>query len=243
MKLRTVAAIFFALSAMTNKAASASEADIPGQIESAIIKSQLIDGVKIEKVVFSKRVGLWEVVTPRGVFYTDKMGSFLIFGGVIVDTKTKKNLTQERIDELGAFDFKSLPLDDAIKTVRGDGSRKIVTFEDPNCGYCKKLFAELQQLNNVTIYTFLIPILSPDSALKSKLIWCAGNRNKVWADYMTSNVTLTGKDDCPTPLDRNLALQQKLRIMGTPAILFEDNSRISGYVAVSEIENRLATKK
>lgn len=191
----------------------------------------------VEKVMPSTHAGLYEVLTPRGIVYTDKVGSFVSFGP-IVDTATKVNLTEKRLQDFSKFVFKDLPFQDAIKTVKGDGSRVIATFEDPNCGFCRKLMTEVEKMNNVTIYTFLVPILGPDSAVKATALWCAKDQSSAWTGFMTRNAPLPAAPvgHCETPLERNTALQGKLRITGTPAILFPDNSKTPGYVTADVIE-------
>lgn len=203
----------------------------------------LLGGVPVEAINKSNFAGLYEVVTPQGIIYTDDKGSFVIFNGTVVDSQTKENLTQKRIDQLGAFKFTDLPLKDAIKTVYGNGKRVIATFEDPNCGYCKKLHSELGQLNNVTVYTFLYPILSPDSTAKSKAIWCSANKTKAWNDFMALGKEPVAKSDCATPIERNKALAQKLRVNGTPGIFFASNKRVPGYAPAAEIEKMLVSSK
>jgi len=146
-------------------------------------------------------------------------------------------LTAKRRDELLRVDFKSLPLDQAFKIVRGDGSRKLVTFEDPNCGYCKKLYRDIAGLKNVTIYTFLYPILSQDSFEKSKAIWCAKDRAKAWDDWMLNGkAPASAAADCKNPLQQNMELGRKLEVTGTPTIVFADGRRMPGAVPLDKIE-------
>jgi len=139
------------------------------------------------------------------------------------------------------FDFNDFPLKDAIKTVRGNGERVMVTFEDPNCGYCKKLMTEVNKIDNVTVYTFLIPILSPDSATKAKAIWCAADPSRTWNDYMGKNAPIPAQvtSSCETPLDRNLALSRKLHVMGTPAIYFKNAPKVKHFITADAIEAKL----
>ncbi|MFC5550199.1 DsbC family protein [Massilia aerilata] len=214
-----------------------------GTTESEIARnvSPLLNNVPIEKVSPSDRAGLYEIITPRGILYTDKTGSFVIFGATLVDSKTKANLTEQRLAQLGAFKFSELPLQDAIKTVKGNGKRVLVTFEDPNCGYCKRLMSEINKIDNVTVYTFLIPILSPDSEVKAKAIWCSPERARTWVQLMSGGggMLQPAAPDCDTPLQRNLALSRKLRITGTPALLFADDTKINGYKPAAEIEAKL----
>lgn len=200
-------------------------------------------GIPAEKIVKSPHAGLYEVDTARGLVYTDAKGSFLLFNGVFVDTKSGENLSQKREAELGAFKFSDLPLTDAIKTVYGNGSRVIATFEDPNCTYCRRLIPELEKLSNVTVYTFLYPVLGEDSVDKSKAIWCAADPAKVWHGFMGAGRPVPQKADCATPLDRNIALARKLRIMGTPNILFQSGERVPGLANAEQLAQKIAGAK
>lgn len=200
-------------------------------------------GIPAAKVVKSPFAGLYEVDTARGLVYTDSTGSFLLFNGVIIDTKSGDNLSQRREDQLGAFKFSDLPLQDAIKTVYGDGSRVLVTIEDPNCTYCKRLVPELTKLSNVTVYTFLYPVLGPDSATKAAAIWCATDRAKTWHEWMSRGQELPAKTDCANPIDRNVALASKLRVRGTPTILLKSGERIPGLPTAEQLAQKLAGSK
>ncbi|CUI03392.1 DsbC family protein [Massilia antarctica] len=210
-------------------------------VEKAI--APLMGTVPIEKISPSKFGTLLEVVTPRGLVYTDKAGSFVLFDVTAIDTRTQENLTEQRNDELGKFVFADLPLKDAIKTVRGDGSRVIATFEDPNCGYCRKLMGELKKVDNLTVYTFLVPVMAADSASKSTAILCSPDPAKIWVEHMTDNSPLPAPAECATSLERNAALFHKLRLNGTPAILFPSNTKSPGYIPAERIEARLAGAK
>lgn len=197
----------------------------------------------VETVTKTPYGGLYEVVLKSGeIVYTDDQVSFVIDGSVI-DAKTRKNVTQARQNQLAAIDFNTLPLEQAVKVVRGNGSRSIATFEDPNCGYCKKLGKELQGMKDVTIYTFLYPILSPDSAEKSKNIWCAKDRGQAWTDWIV-DAKAPASAKCDTAaIDKNMALGRKLRVQGTPTIFLADGSRIGGYVSAADLEKSLAQVK
>jgi thiol:disulfide interchange protein DsbC len=184
--------------------------------------------------------GLWEVVIGSDIFYVDANVNYLVVGRAI-DARTKEDLTAKRRDEILMVDYKSLPLDLAIKNVRGDGSRQFVTFEDPNCPYCRKLHRDLASMNNVTIYTFLYPILSQDSFEKSKAIWCAPDRAAAWNGLMIEGkAPPAAAADCKHPLQQTLALGQKLDVTGTPTMVFPDGRRLPGAVSVEEIEKMLA---
>jgi thiol:disulfide interchange protein DsbC len=195
---------------------------------------------KVDKVTKTPYLGLYEVFVGGDIIYTDEKVSAILFEGKLVDTKTMKNVTAERIQKLTAIKFSDLPLELAVKQVRGDGKRTFATFEDPNCGYCKKLAKDIAKLDNVTIYTFLYPILSPDSLDKSKQIWCATDRAKAWNDWMVDGKAPAGKSDCDTTaVQKTIEAGRKLAINGTPTVFFADGERIPGAVPVAQIEEKL----
>jgi thiol:disulfide interchange protein DsbC len=196
-------------------------------------------GMKPDQV-FRGPAGLYEVLVRGELYYVDPAVTVVIMGRMF-DSRTREDLTQKRLDTALRIDFKSLPFNQAIKTVRGNGSRTMVTFEDPNCPYCKRLWQNMQQLNNVTIYSFLYPILSPDSQEKSRAIWCAKDRATAWDDYMVhGKAPAAAAPDCKTPLEQNLALGREFGINGTPTIVFADGSRGAGAMSVEAIEQKLA---
>ncbi len=203
-----------------------------------------LGGAKIESVKQTPYAGLYEVRVAGDILYTDKKGEYLIIGQVY-DTKTSQNLTRARVDEINKIKFSDLPFEMALKQVKGNGKRTIAVFEDPNCGYCKRLRqTTLKELDNVTIYTFMYNILSEDSFAKSRNIWCAPDRQKAWDDWMINNkVPPAAPANCKAPNDEVAALGQKLRIQGTPAIFFTDGSRIPGAVDLKTLEAKLATLK
>ena len=195
----------------------------------------------IDEVVKSPWPGVWEVRMGTDIVYTDDQANYLLQGEMI-DTKTRTNLTQARIDKLTAFEFAKLPLKDSVVIKQGSGARKMAVFVDPNCGYCKRFEADLAKLKDVTIYTFLYPILGPDSNAKAHDIWCAKDPAKVWREWMLKGVVppkFTGKCDAAA-LERNTLLGQKHRVQGTPAAVFEDGTRLPGAVPVDHIEKQLA---
>lgn len=199
-----------------------------------------LGGAKIESVKETPYGGLYEVRVAGDILYTDKKGEFLVIGQVY-DVKSSRNLTRERIDDINKIKFSDLPLEMALKQVKGNGKRVIAVFEDPNCGYCKRLRqTTLNEIDNVTIYTFMYNILSQDSFTKSKNIWCAPNRNKAWDDWMINGkVPPATPAACESPNDKVLALGQKLRITGTPAIFFSDGTRIPGAIDLKSLEAKL----
>jgi thiol:disulfide interchange protein DsbC len=202
------------------------------------LQKQLGERAKISSVRSTPVAGLYEVAIGNDVVYADASSRYLI-QGELIDLKTGINLTEQRSHDLNRIKWSELPLDDAIKVVNGNGKRQIAVFADPNCGFCKKLEKSFQQLENVTIYTFLVPLLSADSATKSKQIWCASDRNKSWNAWMLENQTPSGKGDCATPLDRNTSLAKKLGVTGTPAMFFTDGTRVAGAIPLAQIEKKL----
>lgn len=188
--------------------------------------------------------GLYELRIGSDILYSDEQGHYLIEGSLF-DTATKTDLTKARVDKLSAIDFKSLPLKDAMVIKQGNGSRKVAVFADPNCGFCKRLEHDLLQVKDVTIYTFLLPVLGPDSIVKSKDIWCTREPGKIWRSWMIDGVTPPKDGDkCDTAvLDRNLAMGRKFRINGTPAVVFEDGTRNPGAMPAAEIEKQLAAAR
>ena len=204
------------------------------------LAERLPDFPKIDEVNKTPIPGLYEVRIGTEIVYTDERGDHVIQGSII-DTKTRSDVTQARIDKLTAIDFASLPLKDAIVWKQGTGARKIVVFADPNCGYCKKFETEMQQVKDVTVYTFLLPILGPDSSDKAKNIWCAKDNSAVWRDWMIKGAAAPrsmGKCDTSV-LDRNIALGKKHRVNGTPALVFEDGKRVPGALPPAEVEKQL----
>ncbi|KAB2898431.1 MAG: DsbC family protein [Burkholderiaceae bacterium] len=194
---------------------------------------------KIEEVRPTPMPGLYEVRVGTDLFYTDAKGNYLI-QGELIDTKARRNLTEDRINKLTAIDFEALPFKDAFTIVRGDGSRKLAVFEDPNCGYCKRFERDMQNVNNVTVYLFLYPILSPDSAEKSRNIWCAKDRAAAWHDQMLRDKIPPSASCDTTALQRNLALGRKHKITGTPTLIFANGARVPGAIGSQDVEKRLA---
>ena len=198
---------------------------------------------KIDEVSKTPMNGLFEIrVNDSDIFYTDAEGNFLIQGNLI-DTRAKRNLTEERVEKLSSIDFNALPIKDAFTIVRGNGKRKMAVFEDPNCGYCKRFERDMQKVSDVTVYMFLYPILSPDSTDKSKSIWCAKDKAKVWQDLMVRDQPVP-KASCDTAaLERNIEYGKKHKVTGTPTLFFADGSRVPGAVSAQQVEKFLADAK
>lgn len=221
-----------ALALTIGTTAHADEASVKRAFEAAM-------RTQVESVTKTNYLGMYEVFAGGQILYTDENVS-AVFAGPLLDPKSMTNVTAERMKKLTAVSISDLPLELAVKTVRGDGSRKLVTFEDPNCGYCKKVALDLAKLDNVTIYTFLYAILSPDSVEKSKQIWCSKDRSKAWFDLMLSGKKPIAKGDCTTPVQQVQELGKKYAINGTPTLIFESGERVPGAISLPEIERRLA---
>jgi thiol:disulfide interchange protein DsbC len=198
---------------------------------------------KIDEVQKSPIAGLFEIrVSGTDIYYTDAGGNYLI-DGQLIDAKSGRNLTEERVNKLQAIDFKDLPLKDAFVIKRGTGARKVAVFEDPNCGYCKRFEADMQKVSNVTFYMFLYPILGADSGEKSKNIWCAADKGKAWQDWMLHDVTPKAGKCSTDALARNVEFGKKHRITGTPTLLLADGTRVPGAIASAQLEKMLADIK
>jgi len=214
----------------------ADETGLRKAIESAYPK---VNVGKINKTPYS---GLYEVVVNGQIVYTDETFNFLIVDGGLIDTKTKKDVTRERMDELSRIDFSKLPLEQAVKVVKGNGARKIAVFSDPDCPYCKRLEQqELTKINDVTVYTFLYPLeqLHPDATRKSKAIWCAPDRSKAWLDWVMKEQLPKSGGDCETPLQKIADLGRSLGVNSTPTIFLRNGRRIQGAYPAEELEKAM----
>ncbi|MHB0990167.1 MAG: DsbC family protein [Burkholderiales bacterium] len=198
----------------------------------------------ITSVTKTPYAGLYEVVIDGQIVYSDENANYLFLGSV-VDTKTHKNITNERLAKLNAVNPDTFPLDHAIKFVKGDGSRKLIVFSDPECPYCKRLEQELGKVNNVTIYDFLYPIesLHPGTTAVSRAIWCAKDRNAAWQNALLKNVYPKNDGKCDNPVDANIALGDKLHVTGTPTLFFSNGQRVPGAVPADKLDQMLNTAK
>ncbi|MBC7513049.1 MAG: DsbC family protein [Herminiimonas sp.] len=208
-----------------------------------LIEPRLGEEAKIDSVTKTPYGGLFEIRTGSEILYTDDKAQYL-FVGRVLDSKTLQDYTKARQDDLNKIKFSDLPLDSAMKMVKGNGKRVIAVFEDPNCGYCKKFRQTLQEVDNVTVYTFMYNILAPDSAVKSKNIWCTADRGKAWDDWMLNGkMAPTAPANCTSPNDKIFALGQKMHITGTPTVFFADGTRVPGAIDAKALEARLASIK
>jgi len=197
--------------------------------------------IKIEQVTKSPVAGLWEVYADGQIFYTDDKGDYLLLNAMLIDGKTRTNLTDERLMKLRSIDIGALPLDLAIKEVKGNGKRRLVVFSDADCPFCKRLEKSLTEVTDVTVYTFLFPIdkLHPEASERSRRVWCSGDRLKAWKDWMLENRNPTASADCDNPVAKLAALGEKYRINGTPTLVFGSGRTVPGAIGARDIDRYL----
>lgn len=195
-------------------------------------------GMRVESVIKTPFNGLYELVIGDEIVYTDEKATFVINGNVI-DARTKRNITEERLQKIGTIKFDALPFDLAIKTVRGNGKRVVAIFADPYCPYCKALDKALQQVDNVTLYTFLYPILREvESPKMARQIWCAPDRSKAYFDFMLNNRPPAVTAECSAPIEQWKALGQKLGVRATPTSFVPSGQRVLG-ARVEELQKAM----
>ena len=214
--------------------------EIAAKIRAAL--HERIPEMQVKGLHNSPLPGLYELDVGSELLYTNETGA-LIFAGRIVDTKSRKDLTDQRWNELNAIDFNALPFDLAIKTVRGDGSRKLAVFADPLCPYCRQLEQELQGVTNITIYTFLFPLegIHPGASVKAVNIWCAKDRGEAWSKWMLKNTEPANNRCTGAPIDKLQALGEKLNIDSTPTMFTVDGKRVRGAIKHNELESVMAS--
>lgn len=220
----------------------AAQADVGAENLEKRLKD-LYPATRIERVQTSEIPALYEVTMGKNSAYTDATGRYFVFGHLF-DMNTQRDLTAERMEKQQRIDFSQLPLGDAIKTVRGKGERVLAVFSDPDCPYCKRLEAELDKLDNVTLYIFPYPLegLHPEAVDKAVAVWCAPDRVRAWADLMKTG-KVPAKRNCENPIQRNIQLAQRLGINGTPTMLSADGRMLPGAVPGDRIEQWLAESR
>ncbi|OXR49004.1 disulfide bond formation protein DsbC [Pusillimonas sp. T2] len=206
-------------------------ADVKGRFETRF------PGIEITAVRETPFPGLFEVQVGMDLLYSDADVSYVMQGSLI-DAVSRVDLTSKRLADLSQVPFDELPFHLAIKQVKGNGERVLVAFEDPNCGYCKRLHQTLADVDNITVYTLLYPILSPDSHDKARNIWCAPDRVAAWRNWMLDGV-VPPEAQCETPVQDILALGQQMTIRGTPALFFADGSRVNGAMPLEALVEKL----
>lgn len=228
---KKIVSIIAALSVLASGAALANEA----------LKKTLqakVPQLTIESVGKSPLPGLYEVVANGTVFYADEKGQYLIVAERVLDLDAKKDILEERVNRLTGIRFDALPLDMAFKNVRGNGKRRLAVFSDPDCPYCRRLEQDLKKLNDVTVYTFLLPIeqLHPAATEKARQVWCSADRQKTWDELMLNNVNPTGTKSCENPVDKIVAFAEQKRINATPTMILADGTRVSGAKSAGELD-------
>ncbi len=220
---------------MFSACAQASESVIRNALTKQFPNAQISS---IKKTPYS---GLFEVYLDGQLVYLDAKAQY-IFTGDVIDLKNRTNLTQARLNQLQAVKWDTLPLGNALKTVKGNGARKLVVFSDVDCPYCRKFEAELAKVDNITVYTFLYPIegLHPKAVQTSKQIWCAPDRHKAWDEYITTGSVPKNDGSCANPVDATIALGNQLKVSGTPTLIFANGQRVPGMVPAAQLERLLA---
>ena len=222
---------------------ASNEAAVQAGVETAIraaVEGWLKGKYKVDGITRTPIAGLYEVRLGTDLIYVDEKASHALIEGQMVDLKTSRNLTRERTEEFASINFKDLPLQLAFRQVQGNGRRVMAIFEDPNCGYCRKMRGELLALKDVTIHTFVLPILSPDSEVKSRNALCAPDKAKAWNDLMVSGkVPPTAGPSCDAPITRLKELGRSLGVSGTPTVFFPNGRRLTGYAPAAQFEKML----
>lgn len=214
------------------------------QANESLIRKTLLQqfpGARIASVAKTPYSGLYEVHLDGQLVYVDAQAKY-VFAGDIIDLKTRSSLTQARLSQLNAVKWDVFPLQNALKTVKGKGERKLVLFSDVDCPYCRKFEAELAKVDNLTVYTFLYPIegLHPKAVQTSKQIWCAPDRNKAWDDYISRGTVPNNDGKCANPVDATIELGNKLKVGGTPTLFFANGVRVPGMVPAAQLERLLS---
>jgi thiol:disulfide interchange protein DsbC len=232
--LRKIAAMFLVVAGLAAGTACASEASIQQGFQAKF------PSATVESVTRTPFAGIYEVVFNGQIAYTDEKLNFVFFGNLVdLRAGAERNLTRERTAQLASQTLRKSS-DNAIKRVRGNGKRVLYTFEDPNCSFCRELQKEVMKLNDVTIYTFLWPVLGPDSVEKSRAVWCSKDRAKAWDDIMSRGIVPQNSAKCDAPFEKNNELAQRFGIRGTPAIFLADGRQVgAGYVPASELDQAL----
>lgn len=217
---------------------------LPALADEAAVRARLtkqLAGLKVDKLTPTPYSGLYEVYSGGSLYYTDEQVSYLV-KGALFDTKSGQNLSNERLRQLSAVKFDELPLDQSIAFVKGNGRRQLAVFEDPDCPFCRQLEHELDKLDDVTIHIFLYPLeqLHRGASEKARKIWCAEDRSRAWQDAVLRGVVAANPGTCDTPIDKLADLGRRLRISGTPTMIFADGSRSSGAMPAAQLEQLLA---
>lgn len=224
------------------KAGNAAPAPAPENAAAAITanleKAYASQKLKVQSVKTTPISGLYEVVVSGNqIIYTDDKAKYILQGSLL-DVEKRRDLTEERMADLSTVDFASLPLDKAIKEVRGNGRLKVAVFSDPDCPFCKRLEHEFAKMTDITIYSFMMPLASlhPDAARKAEQIWCQPNRTAAWTAWMREGKMPPQVKVCDNPVEETTSLGEQLGFHGTPALVFPNGKSQSGYSPLPQLE-------
>jgi thiol:disulfide interchange protein DsbC len=242
----------YVLGALAPVVASVTLVGVPVTGSAAPVKSEVVTAIQqsiesrfpgshVLDVQPSAIPGLYEIFLGDQIVYTDAAGDYVVIG-TMIDTQTKENLTEARLNDHGKIDFKTLPLNQAIKVVKGNGSRTFAVFSDPDCPFCQQLEKTLLSVNDITMYVFLFPIASlhPQAPVKAHAIWCAPDRVQAWSDWMHDRKLPPTKSCSGDPIDALQKLGDTLHINCTPSMFFANGRRIAGAIPVEDLEKALA---
>ena len=224
------------------KAGNAAPAPAPENAAAAITanleKAYASQKLKVQSVKTTPISGLYEVVvSDNQIIYTDDKAKYILQGSLL-DVEKRRDLTEERMADLSTVDFASLPLDKAVKEVRGNGRLKVAVFSDPDCPFCKRLEHEFAKMTDITIYSFMMPLASlhPDAARKAEQIWCQPNRTAAWTAWMREGKMPPQVKVCDNPVEETTSLGEQLGFHGTPALVFPNGKSQSGYSPLPQLE-------
>ena len=232
-KILCLATALFAVSALA------------GETEIRHVLKTKFPNVRVDGVQPAPLAGLYEVrfQTQDGpqIIYTDAQANFFVVDGSIIDAKSGRNLTEERMQKLTTIEFAALPFDLAVKIQRGNGKRVLAMFTDPYCPYCRRLEQALLQIDDITVYVFMYPVIRPDYADHSRAVWCSPDRARAWLDLAAADTPKVpaGGADCPNPVDKVLELGKSMRINGTPTLFFANGERAGGGLPAGQLRTKL----
>jgi thiol:disulfide interchange protein DsbC len=222
-------------------------AALPAAANEAAIRKALegkLEGGRIEGIQPAPVPGLWEVRyrSDDGVqiLYSDATGTHIIQGRIF-ELRSDRDLTEERMRKLNAVRFDSLPLDLSVKVQRGNGRRVMAMFSDPYCPACRQFERTLAQIDDITIYYFMYPVIRPENADHSRAVWCSPDRAKAWLELArgAQPKVPSASPDCANPVDQVLAAGRKLRVNATPTLFLANGERISGGLAAADLRKML----
>ncbi len=234
MKLK----VFSLVLSLFTASVSANEAQIRKALEPKL------GGAKIEGVQPAPVAGLWEVRvrTERGlrILYTDASAAHVIDGN-IHDVRANRDLTEERLRKLNAVKFEALPLELAVKVQRGNGKRVLAMFSDPYCPACRQFERTLGQMDDITVYVFMFPVIRPENIDHSRAVWCSPDRAKAWLELAAAPQPKVppAAPSCPNPVDKVLDFGQKLGVNSTPTLIFANGERLAGGLRLTDLTEML----